>query len=303
VVALPAMDPRNPRTVGDMLRVLTGIVGDTMEARWITAHVTGAPAGELVTGAAAPVAPDAVARALDLAARRAAGEPLQYVLGSWAFRRLELHVDPRVLVPRPETEQVVEVALRELGRVPARPSGAAVVVDLGTGSGAIALSIAAEAPAAVEVWATDVSPDALAVAEMNHAACAAALRRDARVVFARGSWFDALPSDLLGGVDLVVSNPPYVSAAEWEALDPVVREHEPRSALVPGPTGFEGPQAVIAGAPRWLRPGGVLVVEIGASQADAAVAAADAAGLAEAAVRPDLAGRPRALVARRAPPR
>ena len=179
--------------------------------------------------------------------RRRAGEPLQYVLGKWAFRTLELTVDPRALIPRPETEQVVEVALAVLRR--RRP----VVVDLGTGTGAIALSIAVERPDA-QVWATDVDPGALALARTNRERV-----RARPVSYRQGSWFDALPDRLRGRVDLVVSNPPYVSEAEWAELDLEVR-CEPYGALVAGPgsdgtPGLGAVEAVLRGSVEWLAAG------------------------------------------------
>lgn len=223
-------------------------------------------------------------RLAGLARRRQAGEPLQYVLGRWPFRGVELSVDRRVLIPRPETEQVVEVALAALGQ--RRPR---VIVDLGTGSGAIALAVATERPGA-EVWATDASPDALAVAGANLAGSG--------VHVARGSWWSALPARLRGGVDLAIANPPYVSVGEMGSLDPVVASWEPRTALEAGPVGLEAVAAVIEGAPGWLAPAGILVVEIAPHQADRARELARAAGLQGVEVRPDLAGRDRALVGR-----
>jgi release factor glutamine methyltransferase len=224
-----------------------------------------------------------------MVARRAAGEPLQYVLGRWAFRAIEVMVDPRVLIPRPETEQVVEVALRELDR-----QGVAepVVVDLGTGSGAIAISLAAERRPA-QVWATDRSADALAVAGANVAGHAAR-----RVRLAEGSWWDALPATLRGQVHLAVSNPPYVSDGEMGSLDAVVAEWEPHTALVAGPDGTEDLALVINGAPGWLAPGGAVVVEIAPHQVDRVTALAVAAGLVEVSQHRDLAGRYRAVAAR-----
>jgi len=259
---------------------------------------------------------DSIARGL--ADRRAAGEPLQYVLGHWQFRSLELKVDPRVLIPRPETEQVVQVALDQLERMSAGPlagcdGGGAVggpglvCVDLGTGSGAIALSLAAEGAAGgrnLEVWATDRSADALQVAGENLRALGGSDGAAAgRVRLVEGSWFDALPSELAGRVDLMVSNPPYVSESEYSRLEPVVRHWEPRGALVAsrGPGGVGGMAAIetiIAGSWRWLRRSGALVVEIAPSQAEASVEAARRAGFGRAGTDRDLAGRQRMLVAR-----
>lgn len=249
-------------------------LGSAAEARWLTRF--------------AP--PD---RWEELVERRLSGEPLQYVLGTWAFRTLELTVDRRALIPRPETEQVVEAALDVLGDRP-HP----VVVDLGTGSGAIALSVAVERPGA-EVWATDLDAAALELAALNRE------RTGATVELCRGSWYDALPDRLRGRVDLVVSNPPYVSAEEWPTLDEEVRR-EPRQALVAGDgadgtPGLAGVEAVLTGAPGWLVPGGAVVVELAPHQAPAAAAVARRVGLADVGVARDLAGRDRAVTARSAP--
>lgn len=227
----------------------------------------------------------------EMVTRRQRGEPLQYVLGAWGFRSLDLLVDHRVLIPRPETEVVVDVAVSELRRLEAsRP----VVVDLGTGSGAIALSIATEVPGA-EVWATDRSRQALAVAKANLAGVG---RAGTRVSLAEGSWFAALPPILRGRVHLVVSNPPYVGQQEVADLPPEVARFEPLGALVGGSTGFEQVEAIVAAGPQWLARPGALVVEIAPHQAGRAVTTAFESGFAEAYVRPDLSGRLRALVAR-----
>jgi release factor glutamine methyltransferase len=273
------------------------------EAGWILDHL-GSPVG----GLAGPGSFDD--RFRRLVERRASGEPLQYVLGRWAFRSLELDVDPRVLIPRPETEQVVEVALAELRAGladPARTAGPALCADLGTGSGAIALAIATEAPAhlgGTDVWATDASAPALEVARCNLARYAAEVAgAGARVHLASGSWFNALPRSVAGRVDLVVANPPYVADSEVDDLDPVVRDWEPRTALVAadGRTGVGGMadvEAVVTQAPSWLAAGGLLVVEIAPHQAAAALEVAGQAGFLHARVDPDLSGRARMLVAR-----
>ena len=225
-----------------------------------------------------------------MVARRRAGEPLQYVLGIWSFRRLELVVDRRVLIPRPETEAVVDVALAELRLLgPAQP----LVVDLGTGSGAIAISVALEVPAA-RVWGTDRSEEALAVARANLAGMGG--RVAPRVRLATGDWFVALPDELRGAVDLVVANPPYVGAAE--PLPAEVSDWEPAGALVAGPTGLEAVADILAAAPDWLRRPGAVVIEIAPHQAERAVDLAVGSGFTEVDVRPDLAGRLRALVGR-----
>lgn len=289
-----------------LLAEVRAVVGDDQEARWITAAVLdAAPAALAVDDAAVPEAAASVARRL--AVRRAAGEPLQYVLGRWGFRRLDVLLDDRVLIPRPETEQVVGIALERLAELVGRGAGVdgaepPIAADLGTGSGAIALSLALEGPPGLEVWATDRSSEALAVARANlalveheHTAVAG------RVHLVEGDWFAALPPELAGRLQLIVANPPYVAEGEWAGLDAVVREHEPPGALVAGPSGLEDIAAIVAGAPSWLAPGGAVVIELAPAQAADAVRLAAERGLADTTVLPDLAGRPRALVARRPP--
>jgi release factor glutamine methyltransferase len=237
-----------------------------------------------------------VRRVDDLVQRRSSGEPLQYVLGAWGFRHLDLMVDPRVLIPRPETEVVVDVAL-DAARQRLGSGRVLTLVDLGTGSGAIALSLAAELPAeCAEIWATDASPAALDVARAN----LAGLGRAARFVsIASGEWFAALPSTLAGAIDLVVSNPPYIGASE--PLPDEVRLWEPTDALVAGPTGVEAIEHIVNESASWLAPGGALVLEIGATQGRACIDAAERAGLTSARIHQDLARRDRVLSARRSP--
>jgi release factor glutamine methyltransferase len=267
----------------------TARLGSASEARWLVEEVAGEP------WPATPPTARAQKRFEALVERRAAGEPLQYVIGRWGFRTLDLMVDRRVLIPRPETEQVVEVALAELDRLPGHP-GPGVVVDLGTGSGAIALSVAAERPV-VEVWATDVSDDALAVAGANLAGLGG--HAAARVRLARGAWWGALPEELRERIDVVISNPPYISSGEMGGIDDSVVAWEPRAALESGESGMEAIGEILTGAPAWLAPRGVAVVEIAPHQAARAATIARAAGFDSVEVRPDLSGRDRALVARR----
>jgi len=227
----------------------------------------------------------------DMVERRAAGEPLQYVLQRWGFRTLDLFVDRRVLIPRPETEVVVEVAIRELRRVGSQHP---LVADLGTGSGAIALSLAVEVPDA-RVWATDASSDALAVARANLAGIGSPAA--VRVRLEEGHWFEALPGAFRGQFDVLVSNPPYIAAGE--ELPAEVVDWEPRGALIAGPTGLEAVEELVEGAPEWLAPGGALVVEIAPHQSDRVLELVSTAPFQGAEVRPDLNGRARVLVARR----
>jgi release factor glutamine methyltransferase len=266
-----------------------GCESPEVDARRIVERASGYEGAEYHLAAGRPATVRGVAQVDGMVARRAAGEPLQYVVGRWGFRSLDLFVDRRVLIPRPETEAVVGHALDELDRM---GRGPLLVADLGTGSGAIALSLAAERPA-VEVWATDASADALDVAGANLAGLG---HPGTRVRLAHGSWYEALPAELRGRLALVVSNPPYV--ADGDDLPSVVRDWEPAAALVAGPTGLEAVAVVVAGARPWLAPGAAVVVEIAPHQAEPAVELAAAAGFAAAEVRPDLAGRPRALVAR-----
>jgi release factor glutamine methyltransferase len=291
-------------TTRQLLEGMSQSLRSASEARWILSHCAGVDVGALVARGDVALAPRVVAQTRDLVDRRLAGEPLQYLLGTWAFRTLELRVDRRALIPRPETEQVVSAALDELGAQAARTSGAAGVVaaDLGTGSGAIALSLAAEYPVSgvgLEVWATDLSSDALVLLDENLAELATRTpHASGRVHVRRGSWFDALPSRLAGALHLVVSNPPYVSEAEFQALDPTIRDYEPWAALVPGPSGLEAIESLLVEAPGWLVPRGSLVVELAPAQAPTVLHRAAELGYAQAEIRDDLTGRPRMLVAR-----
>ncbi len=226
--------------------------------------------------------------------RRSAGEPLQYVLGCWSFRTLDLFLDRRVLIPRPETEIVTEIALAEFDRAAATSprSTAPRALDLGTGSGAIALSIAVERRTS-EVWAVDASGDALDVARANLAGIGHHARR---VRLTHGDWFAPLPSDLRGTFDVIVANPPYV--ADAAVLPDIVRDWEPVAALYAGPTGLECYEVIVPAARSWLHEGGALVLEIGATQAADLRAIAMRHGYASSVVHPDLAGRDRAVVIR-----
>jgi release factor glutamine methyltransferase len=185
-------------------------------------------------------------------AARLAGEPLQYLEGSVAFGPLELLVDRRVLIPRPETEYLFELAAGYF-------SGRGAVVDLCTGSGALALALKHRFGDA-DVFGADLSTEALEVARLN------SRRLGLSVAWYEGDLFDALPSELRGKVHLLVSNPPYVSEAEWDQLPTDVR-HEPRTALVAGPSGLEVIERILVEMDRWLAPGGTALIEVGDGQA------------------------------------
>jgi release factor glutamine methyltransferase len=296
-----------------------GVDNAGQEARWLAEAAAGCAPGDLAPVLGGPVPGVAAGRMAALVGRRVAGEPLQYVLGRWAFRRLELAVDPRVLIPRPETEVLAELARDEVDRLRAR-----VAVDLGTGSGALALALATERPG-LAVWGTDVSAEALAVAEANRAAVVAGSGVEARgravaeakiagasrsgggrggagavrVRFVAGSWYEALPAELAGRVDVIVSNPPYVSEADMAGLPAEVRDWEPHAALCAGPDGLEDVAAIVRGAGRWLASPGVVLVEMAPDQTARAALLAREAGFGHVEIRDDLAGRARVLVARR----
>jgi release factor glutamine methyltransferase len=256
-----------------------GCPSPRVDAEWLVAHVIGGTRTDLYLGDRALEKTEA-ARLRALVDRRRTREPLAYVLGEWGFRRLTLAVDPRVLIPRPETEVLVERCLELLAGVD-EPH----VLDVGAGSGAIALAIADERPDA-NVVATDSSAEALAVAELNKRRVSV----DGRVQFRHG--------DLLAGVDgpfhLVVSNPPYVTPEDVDALPPEVR-YEPPEALV----GSGRHQVIAAAAWDVLMPGGWLALEVGDGQASPVAASLRKLGYEEVATTADLAGRERVVEARR----
>jgi release factor glutamine methyltransferase len=284
-----------------------GIEQPAVEVGWLLEEVSGLDAAEQVAEAKAPATPRAAVALDRLVDRRVAGEPLQYVLGSWSFCGIDLLVDRRVLIPRPETETVVQHAIAEVERLGERvgkadPWGGAVtaysVADLGTGSGALAIALAYALPDA-EVWATDVDEDALTVARANVAGSGTP---SGRVRIARGTWFDALPGELRGRLLVAVSNPPYLAESELAALAPEVGEWEPTGALVSGPTGLEAFGDIVTAAPEWLDPRGTLVLELAPHQAGPVTELVRAAGFVDVEVHEDRAGRDRVLVARLAAP-
>ena len=276
-------------------REALGVISDPVQVRWMLEEVSGFDGVRLLRELDSQAPPGAGAQLESLLKRRASGEPLQHVLGHWGFRTLDVVVDSRALVPRPETEVVVTLALSELDRLCPLASGPEVlVVDLGTGSGVIALSLAVERPC-VRVIAVDRDAAALEVATINLAAVAA--EAAARVQLRQGDWYEGLPRDVAGRIALIVANPPYLAEHEWPGLDPTVKRFDPFGALVAGPSGLEAIDAIVAGAPRWLGRNGALVVEIAPSQARHTTARAREAGFPIVSVEDDLAGRPRVLVA------
>jgi release factor glutamine methyltransferase len=248
-----------------------------LDAELLLAHVVAEPRARLRSHPEIPVDPQQRDRYLELIARRAAGEPLAYLTGRKAFWSLELIVTPAVLIPRPETELLVERALA-LG-----PEGTARVADLGTGSGAIALALAHERPR-WRVVATDLSAAALAVARANAAALGLG-----RVELRAGDWFGALAGERF---DLIVCNPPYIAAGDPALADPALR-HEPSLALTPGADALASLRTIARGAPPHLVPGGWLLLEHGAGQAADLARELVLAGFAHVRSHRDLAGHER----------
>jgi release factor glutamine methyltransferase len=279
-------------TVGRLLNWTTdwltarGADAPRLDAEVLLAHVRGCPRIALYTAFDTPVAEADRGRFRELVKRRGAGEPVAYLVGSREFFSLPFAVDKAVLVPRPETEGLV-VRVLDLCRAAATSR----IIDVGTGSGAIVVALAKHLPRATFA-ATDVSAEALEVARANAERHGVA----DRITFFHGD----LLADAAGPWDVIVSNPPYVREDEFPALPRDVRDHEPREALVSGPTGVEVVERLAAAAAAALVPGGWLVVEIGpavAAAAEAALAACPA--LEPAATLKDLAGLPRIVQARR----
>jgi release factor glutamine methyltransferase len=249
-----------------------------VDAEILVAEALGLRRSELYTDP--EVSEGAFARLEPLVDRRRNREPLAYILGEWGFRRLNLNVDPRALIPRPETEGVVERCLLHLRDI-AEPR----VLDVGVGSGAIALSIAHEHPGA-KVVGVDYCSSALSLAEENRARTAV----DGRVRLQKSDLLD----EVTGQFDLVVSNPPYVSPEEYETLQPEIRLHEPRKAVI----GVEVGAEIAREARNVLLPGGWLVLECGDGQAAHLAAELEAFGYTDVVQTPDLAGRDRVVEGR-----
>ena len=263
-----------------------GVSDPNLDAEALLRHVLGWDRAALLARGPEPVADGAASRFVALVDERARRRPLQHLTGVQAFWRHDFAVGPDALIPRPETELIVEAALDRL-RGALRP----VFVDVGTGSGCIALSVAGELPAAV-VHATEVSPAALRVARDN----ARRLGLEGRVWFHEGDLL--APVRALGPFDMVASNPPYVDPVHFAALPPEVRDHEPRLALVPPGSDACGMyRRLVPEARASLKPRGVLLLEIGQGMADDVCAICAGAGLAVERILPDLQGIPRTIVA------
>jgi release factor glutamine methyltransferase len=263
------------------LAAAPSIENPSVEARWIVERVVGKSHAELV-GFDPELSPEVVAEVEAFVRRRKSGEPLQYIIGLAGFRTLELEVGPGVFIPRPETEVVAGRAMDLLPQ-------AGTIVDVGTGSGAIALAVAIERPDA-SVFATERSAEALSWARRN------AERLSLTVHFMHSAYLDELPESLKGVVDVVVSNPPYIDRAEQGRLPVNVVEHEPHEALFSSHDGLTDIQRIAEDARNWLTPEGWLVMEIGETQGSAALAVLNDLGYRSASVDVDLTGRDRVAI-------
>ena len=294
------------------------VPADTLAAELLLLHVTGRDRTWLYAHPEEPLDASITEKYFALIGRRAAGEPTQHLTGHQEFWGLDFEVTPDVLIPRPETEHLLEVALdrlavRELraGRQPKLAGDNLSLIDIGTGSGCIAIALAKELPAA-QTYAADISPAALAVAKRN----AARLGFSNRITFLESNLFEAFSSSsqqpALSGsegspvtnhqspqFDLVISNPPYISRREAHTIPVEVRAHEPEAALYGGEEGYELYGLLISEAARHLKPGGLLVLELGHDSLAAVRPLFDTSGWANILVTNDLAGIPRVLSAER----
>ena len=290
------MTPEDAVTWGEMLAETTEQVGDANEARWLCEHASGLDGAEFRQSQHEFVTTAMAKQLHDMVRRRLAGEPLQYVMKRWAFRHLDVLVDQRVLIPRPETELLVDVGLaiaNERLKQVERPLN---IVDLGTGSGVIGLSMAHELPLGkTNVWLTDQSSDALDVARGNLVGVG---QKGGGVRLALGSWWNALDASLKGAIDIALCNPPYIAHNDDEVATDV-HKWEPHSALYAGDNGLADIREVISDAPTWLANNGWLALEIGYRQGEEVRALFENAGLVNIDIRRDLAGRDRIALAQR----
>ncbi len=267
-------------TVAEALRAAERRLAQTsdsprLDAEFLLAYAMGVERSRMLMRLDEPVPADALESYL---ARRAAGEPIAYILGTWEFYSLEIEVEPPVLVPRPETEHLVEAVLEFIGDRPAR------VLDLCTGTGCVAVAIAKNAPR-VQVLAADIEPRYIDLARRN----AARHGLQDRVHTAQGDLFAALPAgDPL--FDVICANPPYVAQREWDGLSETIRHYEDPGALLSGPDGLDCVRRISADAQKFLKPGGLLAIEIGAGQVEAVRSLLHSAGYEDIRFHRDLAG-------------
>ena len=266
-----------------------GTPSAALAAELLLMHVASCDRAHLYAHPEQLLAPNFLAEYFSLLQRRANGTPTQYLTGKQEFWGLEFAVTPDVLIPRPETEHVVEVALARIGE--SRRNAPLAVADIGTGSGCIAIALATELPNAV-IAATDISAQALEIARGN----AARHNMASRIQFIHSDLFSSIDSP--AEFDLVVSNPPYVARRDARSLPIEVREHEPHSALFAGENGLDLYRALIAQSESWMKRGGHLVLELGHGQFEAVSELLDSArGWSRVSATMDLAGIPRVLAA------
>jgi release factor glutamine methyltransferase len=281
-----------PTTIAGILRQAAQTLAPVTEtprldAEILLAHALGLSRTRLLARLRDVAAPSPAFTAL--IERRLRYEPIAYITGAWEFFSLEFLVRPPILVPRPETEHLVEIALEHLAET--RPDAPRPrVLDLCTGSGCVAVAIAKNAPHAA-LTATDLNPDALELATEN------ALRHHVPVEFHQGDLFAALPADT-PHFDVIVSNPPYVEEPAWPALPPVIRLHEDPRALLAGPDGLDILRRIIDDAPARLNPGGLLALEVGETQSQRVADLLQTTGYTSIHALNDLAGIPRILHAK-----
>lgn len=286
------------RTVRELLELTggyldqKGVTSARLNAERLLADVLGLTRLELFCQHDRPVLGAELERYRELVRRRAGGEPLQQILGETEFWSRPFKVEPGVFIPRPETERLVENCLRRLEPW-RRAERAPVAIEIGCGSGVIAVTLALELPR-LQVYASDVNPRAVALTLRNARALGAGARVHAEV----GQRFDPLPDHLRGQVDLLVSNPPYVRSGELAELPVEVREHDPSAALDGGPDGLRFYRAIASAMGDWLRPGGWVAVEIGADQGAAVRDILAASGGLDVEIGQDYAGRDRVVTAR-----
>ena len=289
------------KTVRDLIPVTAdyfqdkGVESARLNAERLLADVLGFSRMDLFLKADRPVFGAEMDQYRDLVRRRAAGEPLQTIIGMTEFYSRPFKVVPGVFIPRPETEHLVEAAAKLLAPEDHRLL-APVALEVGCGTGIISISLACEV-AQLVVHASDINPAAIELAGRN----ARSLEVESRVNLYPGSRFDPFPQSLLGKVDVLVSNPPYVRREEIEGLSVEVAQHDPREALDGGPDGLVFYRALAAGMARWLRPGGHIIVEIGDDQAEDVGSIFEASGAADIQVIKDYSDRDRVVSARLTP--
>jgi release factor glutamine methyltransferase len=268
-----------------------GVANAVQESRWLLAYALEMKHHELASRSEQSVTVEQLARVRSVVRRRELREPLQYILGSQEFCGLEFSVTPAVLIPRPETELLIQEALREGGF-----AEGAVLVDVGTGSGCVAVTLATIF-SGMRILGLDCSPDALDVAKGN------AERHGVsdKIIWLEGDLLDPLRErSVAGAVDAIISNPPYIAEADWPVLQPEIRDYEPRQALVAGAQGIEFHERLIHESTEFLSPGGLLVMELGQGQAPLVRRMAEAlGGYAGIQTVRDEAGIERVLIARR----